>query len=60
MPVFLKFVLYCVVFFVLLVATNYIPKSYEPFKGMAAIMVVVWMIGGVFVLVRAAFRFVTR
>jgi hypothetical protein len=60
MPTILKFVVYFVVLGVLLVIQNSIPKSGEPLKGLFAFLAVGWMIGGVFIVMRGIFRFITR
>lgn len=60
MPTLAKVGVYFLVMIVLVSATNTIPKDYEPFKGLAAILSLVWMVAGVFIVIRAAFRFVTR
>lgn len=60
MPAILKFVIYFAILMVLGLITNSLPKSSEPLKGLFAVVALFWMVGGVFILLRAAFRFVTR
>lgn len=60
MPVILKIVAYFLILFGLAVATNAIPKTFEPLKGLTAIITLCWMVGGVFILLRTAYRFITR
>jgi hypothetical protein len=52
--------MYFVILLVLAFITNSLPKSSEPLKGLFAVIALFWMVGGVFILLRAGFRFITR
>ncbi len=55
-----KIAIYFVVLGVLVVGTNEMPKSEKEFKGLVAFLALGWMVGGVFILFRTIFRFITR
>lgn len=60
MPTLLKVVVYFAVFFGLLIVHNAMPKSTEPLKAMVAFLWLTWCIGGVFIIFRSIYRFITR
>lgn len=60
MSILLKIVVYFAVFFGLATVQYYMPKSTEPLKGMVAFLWLFWGIGGLFILFRAMYRFITR
>jgi hypothetical protein len=60
MPIYLKFIVYFAILGVLVIVTNSIPRGERELGGLVAFMAVGWMIGGLFIVARAAFRFITR
>jgi hypothetical protein len=60
MPTILKVFVYFLVLVVLVFGENAIPKTEKELRGMMALLVGAWLLGGILIIIRTIFRFITR
>lgn len=60
MSAIVKLIVYFAVLILLGLLANQIPRSEREFRGLLAFVVVGWVFGGVLIVVRAVYRFITR
>lgn len=60
MPTPVKALLYFAVLLALMLIVRYLPRDSQPLPGLLAVLAVVWMFSGVFIVFRGIYRFITR